>query len=51
MVKVLFCVVVTILTQFDGQRYYVCKTNNASVGKVYTPIDYEVGDTIWIECR
>ena len=51
MVKVVFCVVVSVLTQFDGQQYYVCKTNNASVGKVYTPIHYEVGDTIWIECR
>ena len=51
MKAIVFCVVVSVLTQFDGQQYYVCKTNNNSVGKVYTPIHYEVGDTIWIECR
>ena len=51
MKAIVFCVVVSVLTTFDGQQYYVCKTNNNSVGKVYTPIHYEVGDTIWIECK
>jgi hypothetical protein len=48
MKAVVFCVVVSVLTSFNGQQYYLCKTNNNSVGKVYTPIHYNVGDTIWI---
>ncbi len=48
MKAVVFCVVVSVLTSFNGQQYYLCKTNNNGVGKVYTPIHYNVGDTIWI---
>ena len=48
MKAIVFCVVVSVLTTFDGQLYYKCKTNNNEWCKMYTPIPYEIGDTIWI---
>ena len=48
MKAVVFCVVVSVLTSFDGQQYYKCKTNNNEWWTMHTPISYEVGDTIWV---
>ncbi len=46
--SVIFCVVISILSTTNETNEYLCKDNNNLKGRVFTQIDFKVGDTIWI---
>jgi hypothetical protein len=46
--SVIFCVVISILSTTNETNEYLCKDNNNLKGRVFTQIDFKVGDTIWL---
>lgn len=48
MKSIIFCVVIAVLSTDKVNNEYLCSDNNNVKGRVYTPIKFKEGDTIWL---
>ena len=48
MKTIIFCVVISLISNKDGYQGYLCKTDKNEKGTVYSFGTYQKGDTIWI---
>ena len=48
MKTIIFCVVISVLSTTNETNEYLCKDNNNLKGRVFTPIKFKEGDTIWL---